>query len=657
MGLVDKYRWGNVSNIPASSIDIDSLATLESIKRRQGWMIAAQVATVAAIAHQTQKTTDALRLVNDTLISIESTIQDGFDSLESSIERLEANLIENLNEIKWYLFNVDQKLDQLINLVKFSGATKSAEFNKQGFILYKIGSYDDAINQLNKSLQENPLNIEAYINLGFVFLRQEKLDESIRNFEKAAKLVKEDFSYFEEVSKERLDSTENFILDNLSTLYSLQNKYELSIDAIGKVLSKNIDKKTEVVSKFKLSKYLCLSGEHNDALNIIRELIDGQYFEPVSLAVAGVEFSPISSSILSLLQDKLQNVKQSYDSSMRVESEKLDSIDLESGTKLALFQLLEKAKSAINESSNYSILLTSEFKEKYNDYLSLIELLSELKSKAQKEILLLGLDNDKLKGIGQFTADIDDSYTSDDDVLTLSHKLLLSKVKLNIQEGVKKKLSDFSAAEKIHSSILVKVDEQIRILSDISVANQLSYINSEFDLNLILRQIKDQYLSFQVKAKKKTKKDEEGGLNFESKVKEGYQNILLKYSAKDNVSAGNLKRLSLTERVNSTMELIASVLEMSVEEATSYFFGEKKDDLIPLFKTLPLEKQKILSDALNEYKDEKSTAIDLVNSDEDEFHEVYEEVRNGNKLEALKLYKEMTGCSLEDAKKFVDSVK
>lgn len=222
MSLVDKYRWGNVSNIPVSNIEIDSLATLESIKRRQGWMIAAQVATVAAITHQTHQTTDALRLVNDTLLSIEGTIKDGFDSLESSIDRLESNLIENLNEIKWYLFNVDQKLGQLINLVKFSGATKSAEYNKQGFILYKIGSYNDAINQLNKSLQENPLNIEAYINLAFVFLREEKLEDSIFNFEKASKLINEDFSYFEEVSQDRLKSTEVFVLDNLATLYSLQ---------------------------------------------------------------------------------------------------------------------------------------------------------------------------------------------------------------------------------------------------------------------------------------------------------------------------------------------------------------------------------------------------------------------------------------------------
>ena len=119
MGIIEKYRWGNNHNIPSSNIEIDSLSTLDSIKKRQGWMIAAQIATVVAIADQTKQTTDALRLVNDTLLSIEDTIQNGFDSLETSIERLESNLIENLSEIKWYLFNVDKKLDQLINLVKF----------------------------------------------------------------------------------------------------------------------------------------------------------------------------------------------------------------------------------------------------------------------------------------------------------------------------------------------------------------------------------------------------------------------------------------------------------------------------------------------------------------------------------------------------------
>ena len=266
MGLVEKYRWGNNDNFPASNIEIDSLSTLESIKSRQGWMIAAQIANIVAVADQTKQTTDAIRLVNDTLVSIEDTIQNGFDSLETSIERLESNLIENLSEIKWYLYNVDKKLDELINLVKFSGATKSAEYNKQGFILYKVGSHKEAIVPLERSLAENALNIEAYINLGFVQLRLENLAESIKNFELASKIIKEDFSYYEEISSEQIKKTEVFILDNLSNLYSMQDQNHQSIELMNKILSNDIDKKTEILTKYKLAKYYCIINEYDDSL-------------------------------------------------------------------------------------------------------------------------------------------------------------------------------------------------------------------------------------------------------------------------------------------------------------------------------------------------------------------------------------------------------
>jgi tetratricopeptide (TPR) repeat protein len=306
MKLVDKYRLGGTPNTPVSNIEIDNLSTLESIKNRQGLMIAAQVATVAAITHQTQKTGDALKLVNDTLNTIDENIQIGFDSLESSIDRLETNLIENLNEIKWYLFNVDKKLDQLINLVKFSSATKSAEFNKQGFVLYKIGSYEESIIQLNKSLEENPLNIEAYINLGFVKLREEKLSESINNFEKAAKLVNEDYSYFEEISPESLNSTKVFILENLVALYAIEEKYKLSIDILKQILTYDLDLKTEITTKYKLAKYHCLIGDSKVSLDIFNEFIERQYFEPIALAVSNVEFESIQKDILeNCLQDML----------------------------------------------------------------------------------------------------------------------------------------------------------------------------------------------------------------------------------------------------------------------------------------------------------------------------------------------------------------
>jgi tetratricopeptide (TPR) repeat protein len=537
MGLVDKYRWGNNTNIPASNIEIDSLATLESIKRRQGWMIAAQVATVAAIVHQTERTTDALRLVNDTLISIEGTIENGFHSLESSIERLEANLIENLNEIKWYLFNVDQKLDQLINLVKFSGATKSAEYNKQGFILYKIGSFKDAINQLNKSLEENPLNIEAYINLGFVYLREEKLEDSIFNFEKASKLVKEDFSYFEEVSQDRLKTTEVFILDNLATLYGLQEKHNQSIESLNKILSKDIDKKTEVLSKYKLSKYLCLSGDNDGALEIINELINNQYFEPVALAVSNPEFRPIAINILSTLQGKLENVKKSFEADGNLEIEKIRLFEIDSKIKSTLIDNVTKVSKAVNDSSNYSILLTSEFKEKHKEYLSLIELLGELKCKSEKELNTLSLDYVKLDSIKKYNDEIDANYSHDEDVITLSHKILLSKLKSNVKNGIENKISQFNSAKSLHQEISSKTDKQIDQINEVTSDKIIQYLSSDFNLSTIIGQFK---LADTTESNDKKKSVQSQGSLLAVKVSNDYNNLFAKYQSKEKINASNI---------------------------------------------------------------------------------------------------------------------
>jgi tetratricopeptide (TPR) repeat protein len=482
MGLVNQYRWGNTTNIPVSKIEIDSLATLESIKSRQGWMIAAQVATVAAIANQTKQTTDAIRLVNDTLISIDDTIQNGFDSLESSIERLESNLIENLNEIKWYLFNVDQKLDQLINLIKFSGATKSAEYNKQGFILYKIETYEDAIEQFNRSLKENPLNIEAYINLGFVYLRIEDLEKSIHNFEKALKLIKEDFSYFEEISAERIDSTEIFILDNLTTLYGLKKSYDQSTEALNKILKKPIDKKTEVLSKYKLAKYLCLVGNTEEALSIIQELINNQYFEPVALAVSCPEFSSINLKILDVLQSKLEDVKKSFELEGTIVLDKLDSMGIEEDTHGKLKNIVAELNNQINNSTEYNLLLTTEFKESHFDFLQAINMLSELMDRAQSDISISKQDMLKLESISKFNSEMNSDYSHDDAVLVLSHKILLSKIKEQVKQGIGTKVKEYNSLILLHEDVMLRVNRQVSEFEKLAKTDLLKYLKDGFKI-------------------------------------------------------------------------------------------------------------------------------------------------------------------------------
>jgi tetratricopeptide (TPR) repeat protein len=527
MGLVEKYRWGNNNNIPASNIEIDSLSTLESIKRRQGWMIAAQIATVVAIADQTKQTTDALRLVNDTLLSIEDTIQNGFDSLETSIERLESNLIENLSEIKWYLFNVDKKLDQLINLVKFSGATKSAEYNKQGFILYKIGSFKEAIGQLEKSLAENPLNIEAYINLGFVYLRLENLTDSIKNFELASKIIKEDFSYYEEISSEQLKKTEVFILDNLSNLYSMQDQNHQSIELMNKILSKDIDKKTEILTKYKLAKYKCIIKEYDDALEIINELINNQYFEPVALAVANPEFKEISSRILEILQVKLEEIKKSFSGEEKTKSDKINLLDIDNEFKSGLLNSIEKSFIAIKESSNYSILLTSEFKESYNEFLQYLDLLGELKLKSEKELESSIQDVQKLESIAELNNMIDTNYDDSFDVSQMSHRILLSKIKINVKSGINKKVSSFNSAQNVYQNAEALLNKGLNIITSLSNNEIIEYINTKFNLSALSMSL----------LPKMTLKEKE--TTFADKIINEYSTIISKYNVKEKIESNS----------------------------------------------------------------------------------------------------------------------
>lgn len=593
MSLVEKYRWGNNTNIPASNIEIDSLSTLESIKRRQGWMIATQIATVAAIADQTKQTTDALKLVNDTLLSIEDTIQNGFESLEFSIERLESNLIENLNEIKWYLFNVDQKLDQLINLVKFSGATKSEEFNKQGFILYKIGSNKEAIIQLEKCLQENSLNIEAYINLGFVYLRLENIKESIKNFEVASKLIKEDFSYHEEISSEKIQYTEVFILDNLATLYSIQGENYQSIELMNKILGKNIDKKTEILTKYKLAKFKCLTKEHDDAVEVINDLINHQYFEPVALAVTNPEFAVVSQRILETLQTKLESVKKSFVGIADSQFNKLNNIDVEDNYKKELTTLISKSIGEINNSSNYSILLTSDFKESYNDYIQYIHLLSEIKLKTESELIKLVQDTVKLENISKVNSTIDTNYKNDDELHEISHRILLDKIKSKVKVGIDNKLLSFKNVEKVCEKMSENLDNGLKNLNSISDDNIIEFIHSKFDLSRLTNSLIS--LSFD--------KGEEN-TSLSTKLIEEYKGMIDKYNTKEkidsNFSLDDENTDDAIEFVQNALEVIGEIFNVGIEEVKKMI--SDKGSFISEVEKLPVEEQRKVLAACSKIK-------------------------------------------------------
>jgi tetratricopeptide (TPR) repeat protein len=593
MSLVSKYRSNSSLSYNEPQIQIDSLATLESIKRRQGYMIAAQVATISAIANQTKETVDAIELVNDTLVSIESTIQNGFDSIENSIQRLETNLLENLNEIKWYLFNVDQKLDELINLVRFSGATKSAEYNKQGFILYKIGSYNESIEQFNKSLNENPINVESYINLGFVYLRLEQLDDSILYFEKAQTFVKEDFSYYEEISKERVEKTEVFILDSLSTLYTLKSEYDKSILCLEMILNSNIDEETKILSKYKLARILCVKGDHEKSLSHLEDLINQQHFEPVSMAVVSEEFLPIRHDILNYIQNKLITVKQIFLSNIDIYHNKLLGVITDEDLESKCVELLLMLKSGINTGGDYKILLTDNFKHSVGDFLDLIALLGELLEKISNNKNIIENQSQKLLELDQQTRADLTNVDYGDNLEDVSFKLYIEKLNKSIHSGIEDKMSQFKEAFKLiddlAKSTLAIVDEIKLKIED----GLLSYLLLDFScVELHSSLIKN--------LKKFDTDSEEGKVDTVSDViGKDLHKLLEKFGDRFEIE-GNSSDYSIFEKFKKRALDVSDIMNISYEDAMGLL--KTPDDFVSRVKNLSATKQRQIAELFNSEK-------------------------------------------------------
>lgn len=496
MSLVDKYRGGS-SGYHASNISIDSLSTLESIKSRQGWMIAAQVATVVAIANQTRQTVDAINLVNNTLYSIENTIQKGFDTLENSIVRLEANIIENLNEIKWYLFNIDKNINNLINLVKFSGATRSAEYNKQGFILYKIGNYKEAVVQLDRSLSENPLNIEAYINLGFVYLQLEKIDESIKQFETASKIIKEDFSYYEEVSSDSIRKTEIFILDNLAELYALKLNHQSAVETQSSIIGLDNEIEHTILAKYKLAKFSYLNGDLEKAFQIIKEFIDFKYFKPVALAISNNDFINIRERLLIYLQDALQRSKDNFINEveatlLKIKKTDLPKIEIEK-IESAYYNYIQK----IQQTSEYELILSEDFRIKHDTFLNIVIAITELYSKLMYDVDTMSNDNSKLSEINSHCDSENKKIFIPDrclDIKETAHQILLKDFTLNVIDGINAKVKTNRALIEMINLFLGKIteciefyfSEQLFNTSNVFMAFMLYFDFNKIKNNLII---------------------------------------------------------------------------------------------------------------------------------------------------------------------------
>jgi hypothetical protein len=145
----------------------------------------------------------------------------------------------------------------------------------------------------------------------------------------------------------------------------------------------------------------------------------------------------------------------------------------------------------------------------------------------------------KLENINKYNEEIDANYSLDEDVITLSHKIFLSKLKSNVKKGIENKISQFNSAKSLHQVISSKTDQQIDQINKNTSDKIIQYLNSDFNLNTIISKFKLSK-STQSNDKNNRKSTQLHGGILAEKVTDGYNNLFAKYQSKEKINTSNI---------------------------------------------------------------------------------------------------------------------
>ena len=251
---------------------------LKSIKSRMGWQVGLQTATLLAVGATNASIKKQTQILGDKLDSLQKETIEGFQNVTEAINSLECTLIAGIEDLKWMLGSIDNKLGKIIGLIQYSSATESSEQFKIGMELYKQEFYKKSISNFNSAIEKNPLNLNAKCGL---FLAKKHVDKKVDYdllFE-VLKLVDSDFLYHMEHADEVKERSVNYFINFCFSELLISKDYK----SIIKFYESEIPNysREELPIKLKYINAIILSGNNYEAL--LNEIISEGKLEKLLL--------------------------------------------------------------------------------------------------------------------------------------------------------------------------------------------------------------------------------------------------------------------------------------------------------------------------------------------------------------------------------------
>lgn len=256
---------------------------LKQIKNENDLILMGQIANFSAISKTYADNQFALKQIEYSMNIVKNRIDDleyemnsGLNNIIRILDKIESLLIINLNEIKWLLSNIDEKLQQLINFIRFSRAKEAKELIEQGIRALIAESYDDAELVFKKALEYNITDYFAYLNLGIVYLKKKELNNAKYYFQKALQYSETD--YFRENTQNPLKNNEIEKLKIIAyefianVCYHLK-EYNSACDNIKKSIELRKKNKLSIFkAEYDLAKYLICDNKIDDGIDHLIDL-------------------------------------------------------------------------------------------------------------------------------------------------------------------------------------------------------------------------------------------------------------------------------------------------------------------------------------------------------------------------------------------------